>query len=616
MATMIPENVKEFTTEGERQTYLFLEKVAKPDNRFICWYLPDLQDREPDFILFSWQDGIVILEVKDWNLDQIREASPHSFILNIGVKSGPRQNPLKQARDYVYAMIDKLKADGRMISKNPNHYGNPKIPINYGVVFPKINKYEYSQKGFDQIIPPEKVFFWDDLHSSSDICSDDSGRYFTKAMEVKFPAKFKFTLKDSEIDHLKQLIFPMVRVEIPKRDCEMPYEERISRVKSLDQNQESLARKYEGGHRIITGPSGSGKTLILVHKAAFLLRYNSQIQSILFVCFNITLVNYIRRLLSEKGVPFGSKGVQIKPFYVLCAEIVGEPVENENPESGYYELVVNEALEKIETCGIQFDAVLIDEGQDFSDNMFKVLTALLNPATNNLTVAMDENQNLYQKRSSWKNLGVSARGRVHRIDYIYRNTIEISNFAKRFIGRSHNKDDDDPQMSLFPDFFDFHGPQPVLKRLTDLDSVISYTADEISRIARSEGCPYSEIAVLYVTQKPVSDGAPLPERLENTFADRGIMSKWASANYRSKRAYDITTDSVTISTIHSAKGMDYSCVFLLGLDYLKSKDERWTDEQIKKLAYVGVTRARYYLYMPFVDETALIGRLKTCMAQK
>ena len=34
MAKMIPENVDQFTTEGERQTYRFLEVVAKPDNRF------------------------------------------------------------------------------------------------------------------------------------------------------------------------------------------------------------------------------------------------------------------------------------------------------------------------------------------------------------------------------------------------------------------------------------------------------------------------------------------------------------------------------------------------------------------------------------------------------
>ncbi len=612
MATMIPENVKEFTTEGERQTYLFLERVAKPDNRFVCWYLPDIEGREPDFLLLSWQYGLVVLEVKDWNLEQILEANPHSFILGNGIKSEHKQNPIKQARDYVGVMLDRIKSDGKLISKDPRYFGKSKIPMNFGVVFPNINKFEYTQKGLDKVITPNKAFFGDDLHPMSDICSDPSGNCFIKTMEQKFPPIFNFSLSGPEIDHLKQLIFPIVRLGLPERNCEMPYEKRLCRLKSLDHNQENLARKYEGGHRIITGPSGSGKTLILIHKAAFLFKYNRNIQSILFVCFNITLVNYIRRLLSEKEVSFGEKGVQVKPFYGLCAEIVGEPIENENPDSGYYELVVDEALEKVETCGMKFDAVLVDEGQDFSNSMFKILTSLVNPATNNLTIALDENQSLYQNRSSWKNMGVNARGRVHRIDPVYRNTIDISIFAIRFIGCSQSQGiDNDPQMSLFPDFFDFHGPQPVLKRLTNWDSVISYATDEINRIAMFEGCPYSEIAVLYVTQKPVADDTSLPERLETMLAERGIMSKWASENYRSKRTYDITTNSVTISTIHSAKGMDFSCVFLLGLDY---KGERWPEEQLNKLAYVGMTRARYYLYIPFVDETTLIGRLKICMA--
>ncbi len=65
MATMIPDSVEQFTTDGERQTYRFLEAVAKPDARFLCWYLPDVQGREPDFILYSQQNDLIILEVKN-----------------------------------------------------------------------------------------------------------------------------------------------------------------------------------------------------------------------------------------------------------------------------------------------------------------------------------------------------------------------------------------------------------------------------------------------------------------------------------------------------------------------------------------------------------------------
>ncbi len=105
---MIPDSVEQFTTEGERQTYRFIEAAAKPDNQFICWYLPDIQGREPDFLLFSGRAGLVVLEVKDWNLEQIREAAPHRFLIDIGGKTEPRSNPLKQGRDYVASMLDKV----------------------------------------------------------------------------------------------------------------------------------------------------------------------------------------------------------------------------------------------------------------------------------------------------------------------------------------------------------------------------------------------------------------------------------------------------------------------------------------------------------------------------
>ncbi len=79
---MIPENVETFTTEGEKQLYRFLESVAKPDSQYIAWYTPDLKGKEPDFILFGDKIGLIVFEVKDWALEQIREANPQHFILS------------------------------------------------------------------------------------------------------------------------------------------------------------------------------------------------------------------------------------------------------------------------------------------------------------------------------------------------------------------------------------------------------------------------------------------------------------------------------------------------------------------------------------------------------
>ena len=73
MATMFPADVTSFLTTGEEATYSFLQRTARPDGKFLCWYAPDIEEREPDFILLSPDCGLVVLEVKDWLIDQLLE---------------------------------------------------------------------------------------------------------------------------------------------------------------------------------------------------------------------------------------------------------------------------------------------------------------------------------------------------------------------------------------------------------------------------------------------------------------------------------------------------------------------------------------------------------------
>jgi hypothetical protein len=602
MATMIPENVQMFTTDGERTFYKFLENVAKPASQYTAWYSPDLDNKEPDFVLYNRDCGIVIFEVKDWALEQIIEADPKTFRLRIKNKVETRANPIQQAVGYMHDLMDILKSDGRLISKNPAHLGKPIIPISYGVVFTNINKHEYMLKGFHQIIAINKAFFWDDLHPQSEICQDPSGNCFDRIFNKMFPPLFPFKLSGMEMDHLKQLIFPSVRVEIPERSPN-PYPVRSSRLKSLDYHQEAIARKFENGHRILSGPSGCGKTLILVHKAASLLKYNPSIKTILFVCFNVTLVNYIKRHLSNKGVPLGENGIHVIHYYQLCADILGEDVAFEKEDTDYYELISQTALEKLDISKISYDAILVDEGQDFSADMLKVLTGVLNPKTNNLTLALDENQNLYRREFAWSDVGIQARGRVHKISNVYRSTKQLSRFAFKFVGKNSTKKNntEHKQKELFPDFFDFTGPLPEIIQLKDFESICQFIVKKTAETIEKDECPFSEVAVLYVKKNlPDEASKTIPELIEQAFAEKGIFSSWVARDYQSKRSYDITTNSVAINTIHSAKGFDYACVFLIGLDSVDQA--KTTAEQIDRLAYVGITRARYQLYIPYIEK--------------
>jgi thymidine kinase len=614
MAIMIPENVEEFKTEGEGRFYRFLQAVARPDEQHITWYTPDVEGKKPDFIFYSRNVGLIVFEVKDWMLDQIREANPQYFRLQVGHEIKSRKNPFEQARDYAYELVDKIQKDGQLIARDAVHHGNVKIPFHHGVVFPNINKFEWTSNGFNKVAGAEKIFFSDDLHPSSDICSDPSGKCFRDCLEERFRPQFKFSITGRELDHLKQLLFPTVKIELPERGNGKNYEQRVERIRVLDHQQEALARKFDGGHHLIIGPSGSGKTLILAHKAAFLKQYNPRINNILFVCYNITLVNYIRRLISAKKVPLGENGVSVHHFYELCSEIIGEEVAYEKEGSEFYEMVVQEALSKVENFGRKYDAILIDEGQDFTDEMFKVVTALLNQKTDNLTVALDENQNIYRDQISRGEAGIRADARVHKLSCRYRNTRDIAEFASRFIGKSKDKSGDQKGkgQELFADYFDFHSPKPEINQFADFKKITEYVADKVAEIVETDGCPYSEIAVLYALKYPDKDlKTSLPQMIEKALDARGILNSWVSQDYRSKKTYDITTNSVTLSTIHSVKGLDYSTVFLLGLDFLEPRE--WSEDQLDRLTYVAITRARYQLFIPYINQSELIKKLRTAL---
>jgi superfamily I DNA/RNA helicase len=104
---------------------------------------------------------------------------------------------------------------------------------------------------------------------------------------------------------------------------------------------------------------------------------------------------------------------------------------------------------------------------------------------------------------------------------------------------------------------------------------------------------------------------PLPCMVEKALNSTGILNTWVSEDYQSKKTYDITTNNVTISTIHSVKGLDYSTVFLLGLDFLEPR--KWSEDQLDRLAYVAITRARYQLFVPYINQSALVKKLRAAL---
>jgi DNA helicase-2/ATP-dependent DNA helicase PcrA len=72
------------------------------------------------------------------------------------------------------------------------------------------------------------------------------------------------------------------------------------------------------------------------------------------------------------------------------------------------------------------------------------------------------------------------------------------------------------------------------------------------------------------------------------------------------------TTSVVLMTLHSAKGLEFPVVFLIGLEdgvfpHLRSLTEPDQLEEERRLAYVGITRARRRLYLTHAWSRTLFG---------
>jgi DNA helicase-2/ATP-dependent DNA helicase PcrA len=79
-------------------------------------------------------------------------------------------------------------------------------------------------------------------------------------------------------------------------------------------------------------------------------------------------------------------------------------------------------------------------------------------------------------------------------------------------------------------------------------------------------------------------------------------------------AYSGDADAVTLITLHAAKGLEFSVVFISGLEegvfpHARALDDERQMEEERRLAYVGLTRARERLYLTHAAQRATWGRI-------
>ncbi|WP_333861176.1 DNA helicase PcrA [Clostridium sp.] len=78
--------------------------------------------------------------------------------------------------------------------------------------------------------------------------------------------------------------------------------------------------------------------------------------------------------------------------------------------------------------------------------------------------------------------------------------------------------------------------------------------------------------------------------------------------------FDTDADSVVLMTVHSAKGLEFPVVFMVGMENgifpgIQSLDNPKEMEESRRLCYVGITRAKENIYMTFADTRRVFGKM-------
>ncbi|MDQ3462402.1 MAG: ATP-binding domain-containing protein [Actinomycetota bacterium] len=251
------------------------------------------------------------------------------------------------------------------------------------------------------------------------------------------------------------------------------------------------------------------------------------------------------------------------------------------------------ALDQHHNVGGLYHHVLVDEAQDFPTSALRFAVRLLRPGSDSLLVVADAAQNIYRTSFRWKDAGINALGRTRVLDTSYRNTREILDHAYWFLTKEERvapgpaPGADDETALIPPRLSSRSGPIPLLLQVGTPQQEVLAIADQCQSFL-DRGIAAGDIAVLYGATS--IGGFHWPDSIMKAFAGRDLPLLWATDWRDSSKRELIGTDPsrIVLSTIHSAKGLEFSHVVLCG--YL---DDKPAEESVisRRLIYVGMTRA-------------------------
>jgi len=600
--------------------------------------------RPPDVLLCHPDIGILVIEVKGYPLDIIQGVEAGKLFIRERGYNRPK-DPFAQASDAMFNIKNEVE---RIIRKQSA------MPLfNFMAAFPNISESDWSAKGYDRTLSGGQLLFKEHAETARRL----KQRISMLVRESLAESHKKTPLTANHIQVVEQVLGKSSTINehrpprdwVDERTLGAYVDEMAALDKYLSKEQQELSRlKVEGYPRLIRGVAGSGKTVVLAEMVARLVHRKAAQPADMFsgpptkpriavVCFNRALVQFIHRKIRDsykqqtlESLPADTvlvthynglfwhlvknEGIPIKYIRIKGPNGVEDNVQRAaayREEFRRFAAQYKEWYEKV-----QFDAIFVDEGQDFEPEEYQLLLDLVktHPQTGEkaLVIFYDDAQNLYARpRPNWKQIGIDVqRGdRARVMKECFRNTREIVELAFNTLLGSQAPPHMRVQTRTYADvnylkqwgLIEEHGDhfrvrfaertfhKPIVHKFPSRPKEKDWIATEIVRLIEEEQVRPEDILVVFHRKDDFED---LPQVITAKAKDdsiKGFIRPYGQSQDRNE--YIFREGHLTISTTYGAKGYDAQIVFVAGTDLFDTENEG------RASFYVGATRAKMLLYI-------------------
>lgn len=603
-------------TEGEWTLLNFL--LDNLDNTYEIYFQPFLNGDNPDFAIMRKESGVLLIEVKDWNLQHYyvdektkwRLAKDDTFI----------KSPLNQVENYKDNLF-KLHIEELFLKniKNKNHWAT----VNCAVYFHNATEQQLTN------------FLLSDFQTDT---KEKNYNYYRKFVSY-FGLLGNNSLNKGRIDTLfnkfwlnrKSNYFDETLYNSFYRYLKAPVHQIEEGIKiNYTKEQQELIRSEIRPRRKIKGPAGSGKTLVLAKRAV-----NAHIRTggkVLILTFNLSLKNYIHDRISDVREEFYWHNFYITNYH----QFFKAQANNCNLEihslgawqdTSFFEGVKNQIQ--------KFDVILIDEIQDYRQEWIDIISKYFMHEETEWVVFGDEKQNIYERAldenneiivrqnpAPWNktlNKTSASKPSFRMSNYIYSIALR---FQINFFEQKYNLDFDRAFSKTFKDnlqlaldfqertieyyYFNTFTTQKLFEKVYSVlaknkihssDSGILCSKVEILRAidfsirtlknektaTTFESQEEFDIIKSEETKKLIDQG--ILEADIKSHIVKAMHDKLEDLRKIRKNHFWMKTGTVKLSTVHSFKGWEIDTLFL----FIENEEDEFTNAE---LIYTGLTRAR------------------------